>query len=114
MADRSTEQITVNELYHFDLALRPDGVIAYSGNRNGNYDLWLRHPDGRSEALTNDIDLDARPAWSSDGQSLLFESSRGSALDLWRLNLDTKEITRVTKTAEGARMPVVASKEKSA
>jgi TolB protein len=107
-ANRSMEQITVNELYHFDLALRPDGVIAYSGNRSGNYDLWLRYPDGRTEALTNDIDLDARPTWAADGQSLLFESTREDGMNVWRFNLKTKAITPVTKTKDGARMPVIA------
>ena len=108
VADLSTEQVTVNELYHFDLALRHDGVIAYSGNRNGNYDLWLRYANGRTESLTNDIDLDARPTWSSDGQSLLFESSRNDALNIWRLDLKTRAIEPVTQTTDGARMPVIA------
>lgn len=108
VADLSTEQVTVNELYHFDLALRDDGVIAYSGNRNGNYDLWLRYANGRAESLTNDIDLDGRPTWSSDGQSLLFESSRNDALNIWRLDLKTRAIEPVTQTTDGARMPVIA------
>lgn len=109
LSDRSMEQVTVNELYHFDLSLREDGVIAYSGNRNGNYDLWLRHPDGESEALTNDVALDARPAWSADGRSLIFESTREGGLDLWKLDIDTRQIARLTKTPDGARMPVIAS-----
>ena len=110
VADLSTEQVTVNELYHFDLALRPDGVIAYSGNRNGNYDLWLRYPNGRAEALTNDIDLDARPTWSGDGQSLLFESSRNDALNIWRFHLKKRTMEPVTRTTDGARMPVIATR----
>jgi TolB protein len=108
-ANRSMEQMTVNELYHFDLALRADGVIAYSGNRSGNYDLWLRHPDGRTEALTNDIDLDARPTWAADGKSLLFESTRENGLNIWRFDLKTKAVTPITNTKDGARMPVVAT-----
>jgi TolB protein len=108
-ANHSMEQITVNELYHFDLALRSDGVIAYSGNRSGNYDLWLRYPDGRTEELTNDIDLDARPTWAADGQSLLFESTRDNGMNVWRFDLETKAMTPVTKTRDGARMPVVAT-----
>lgn len=108
VADRSTEQVTVNELYHFDLSLREDGTIAYSGNRNGNYDLWLRHPDGKSEALTRDVALDARPTWSADGKSLFFESTREGALNLWQFDLDDRQLRRLTNTRDGARMPVVA------
>lgn len=108
LSDRSMEQITVNELYHFDLSLRDDGVIAYSGNRNGNYDLWLRRPDGKREALTDDVALDARPAWSADGRSLIFESTRDGGLDLWKVDIDTRQISRLTRTQDGARMPVIA------
>lgn len=113
IAQRSTEQITVNELYHFDLALRADGTIAYSGNRNGNYDLWLRFPNGRSQSLTNDVDLDARPSWTADGKGLLFESTRGGALNIWRLDLATKRLRAITHSKDGARMPIVAPPEAS-
>lgn len=109
VSDRSTEQMTVNELYHFDLVLREDGTIAYSGNRSGNYDLWLRHPDGKSEPLTNDVALDARPAWSADGKFLIFESTRGGGLDLWRIDIATKQLQQLTRTRDGTRMPVIAA-----
>lgn len=106
VATRETEQLTVNALYHFDLAARPDGALAYSGNQTGNYDLWVRHPDGRAEQLTDDPELDARPTWSPDGTALAFESTRDGKIDIWRYDLGSSELKRLTEMPEGARHPV--------
>ena len=110
VASGSTEQLTVNSLYHFDLAVRGDGTLAYSGNQGGNYDLWLLSPKGKPERLMDDAALDARPSWSPDGESLVFESTReGEMPDLWRWDEDTRRIKRMTHIAGGARMPVWAA-----
>lgn len=107
VASGSTEQLTVNSLYHFDLAVRGDGTVAYSGNQGGNYDLWLLPPKGKPERLMDDAALDACPSWSPDGESLVFESTReGATPDLWRWDEDTRQIKRITHIAGGARMPV--------
>lgn len=106
IASRATTQITVNDLFHFDIAVRDDGTIAYSSNRGGNYDLWLMRKDGKPERLTDDAALDARPSWSPDGKRLVFESTRGGASDLWTYDLSSKAFTRITHMPGGARMPV--------
>lgn len=103
---KKTEQLTVNAAYHFDLAPRPDGTIAYSGNKTGSYELWLRKPDGSIEQLTDSAELDARPSWSPDGQSLVFESMEGGMSNVWRLDLSSRKPRRITETKEGARQPV--------
>lgn len=103
---RATEQLTVNALYHFDLAARSDDVLAYSGNKTGDYDLWLRYPDGKTEQLTQDAELDARPSWSADGKALAFESTREGSVDIWRYELESRAIKRMTQMPEGARHPV--------
>jgi TolB protein len=108
VAGGSAEQLTVNAAYHFDLALRQDGTAAYSGNSTGAYDLWLRHPDGKTQQLTKDSELDARPSWTPDGGQLLFESTRKGRLNLWRLDLESGEVQQVTNTQDGARQPVPA------
>jgi TolB protein len=107
LATGTTEQLTVNALYHFDLAAREDGTVAYSGNQGGNYDLWLLPAKGKPERLTNDVALDARPSWSPDGKSLVFESMRdGSVANLWRIDIESKRAQRLTQIPGGARMPV--------
>lgn len=107
LATGTTEQLTVNALYHFDLAARDDGTVAYSGNQGGNYDLWLLPAKGKPERLTNDVALDARPSWSPDGKSLVFESMRdGTVANLWRIDVKSKQAQRLTQIPGGARMPV--------
>jgi TolB protein len=100
------EQITVGELYHFDVSTGPKGELAYSGNRDGNYELYLRDAKGRAQRLTDDPALDARPSFAPDGRSLLFESSRSGTMQIYQLELKSKRVTPVTKAAGGARYPV--------
>jgi TolB protein len=100
------EQVTVGELYHFDIAAGPKGELAYSSNRDGNYELYLRDRRGRSERLTDDPALDARPMFAPDGHSLLFESSRSGTMQIYRIDLKSKRVTPVTKAPGGARQPV--------
>jgi TolB protein len=105
-ASEAKEQVTAGELYHFDVAVARNGDIAYSSNRDGNYELYLRHPDGRAERLTDDAALDARPTFAPDGKSLLFESSRGGEMGIYRIDVKSKAVTRVTPAGSGARLPV--------
>ena len=106
VVSRATAQMTVNALFHFDVAVRDDGVLAYSSNRGGHYDLWLMRESGKPERLTDDEALDARPSWSADGDRLAFESTCDGASDVWTYDLSSKAFTRVTRMPGGARMPV--------
>lgn len=100
------EQVTVGELYHFDVATGPKGELAYSSNRDGNYEIYVRDSQGRAQRLTDDPALDARPTFAPDGRSLLFESSRSATMQIYQLDLKSKRVTPVTKAPGGARFPV--------
>ncbi|WP_250463078.1 TolB family protein [Microbulbifer litoralis] len=113
VASRSTEQLTVNALYHFDLAARADGTLAYSGNKTGNYELWLRNPDGKTQVLTQDPALDARPSWSPAGEQLAFQSTRDGTMNIWLLDIATNKEQPLTNSREGARQPVWAPIEEN-
>jgi TolB protein len=107
VASGKTRQLTVGALYHFDPSVRKDGAIVYSGNAGGDYDLWLLKDGDAPQALTDDSALDARPSWSSDGRALVFESARDSGVpQIWRYELSTKQLQRLTNVPGGARMPV--------
>jgi TolB protein len=103
---QAKEQLTVDELYHFDVAAGPDGEIAYSSNRDGNYEIYVRQADGISRRLTNDPALDARPNFSPDGKTLLFESSRSGAIQVFRMDVATGNVIPLTSAPNGARQPV--------
>ncbi|MEW5251352.1 TolB family protein [Microbulbifer sp. 2201CG32-9] len=113
LASRSTEQLTVNALYHFDLAVRKDGALAYSGNQSGNYELWLRQADGETRQLTQNPALDARPAWSPAGDQLAFQSTRDGNINLWLLDIAANSLSPLTNSEEGARQPVWAPVQES-
>jgi TolB protein len=100
------QQVTINALYHFDIAVRGDGAIAFSGNRSGDYDLWWQRKSGAPERLTEDAVLDARPSWSADGERLVYESIHDGVGQLWLLEVRTQAARSLTAMAGGARMPV--------
>lgn len=99
-------QVTGRQVYHFDVAVAADGTLAYSNNRDGHYDLWLRTPAGEERRLTESTALDARPSWSPDGDRLAFESSRDGGPDIWLLEIASGKLTRLTDTGGSARFPV--------
>jgi TolB protein len=101
------EPVVGGGLYHFDVAAGPQGALAYSSNRGGDYEIYLRVP-GRpdDQQLTASPGLDGRPAFSADGQSLAFESDRGGRLGIWRLDLASREPRRLSAEDVSARQPV--------
>lgn len=107
ISDRRTEQLTSNQLYHFDVAVAKDGRLAFSSNRSGHYDIWIRTSEGQDRSITQDAALDARPAWSADGKRLFFESSYGGGLGIWSVDIDGTHRKRLTSVEDQARFPVV-------
>lgn len=105
VATGEAEQLTVGSLYHFDVAHGPGGRLVFSSNRSGNYELWVGLPGKSAKQITNHAALDARPTWSPDGDDIVFESSRNGGLNIWQLNLQSKELTQLTHHPKGARQP---------
>ena len=63
----------------------------------GRYDLWLSTIDGSApRQLTTHDANDTSPAWSPDGRSILFLSSRGESTQVWRLPVNGGEAQPVT------------------
>jgi TolB protein len=101
----NTEQLTVGSLYHFDIAVASNGDLAYSSNRSGNYEIYLQRQGAKPEVLTCDPALDGGPVFSPDDNSIVFESTRGGAPNLWRMDLQTRSSKQITHHKEGARAP---------
>jgi hypothetical protein len=70
-------------------------------------DLWLTDRRG-PERLTEDAFADLDPSLFPNGESLVFASDRGGTLDLWRFDLEEREMIRLTASAESAFAPAVA------
>ena len=67
-------------------SMSPDGRrVAFYMSTDGNTDVWLLDADrGVPSRFTFDAAFDNSPLWSPDGTSLVFASSRGGVLDLYR------------------------------
>lgn len=109
----STEQLTVNQLYHFDIATSPNGYLAFSSNRSGNYEIWLWDQVNEPQKLTSHQALDARPSWSSDTRTIFFESTRDGRQGVWSLDLVDMSMTALTEENALARYPVAYQGSKS-
>ena len=83
----------------------PAGLIVFSSNRSGPWHIWSARPDGSDlkeitksqtrpgEGGVDENDVD--PAVSPDGQSILFSSTRGGKVGVWRMPLDGAKMERL-------------------
>ncbi len=57
----------------------PPARIAYSTNRDGNYDIYIMNPDGGNplSVTRTMMDNETHPTWSPDGRQLAFEVDGG-------------------------------------
>jgi Tol biopolymer transport system component len=103
---RSTEQLTAGDVYHFELALAGDGRLAYSSNRTGDYEIYVRSGNGAPLQRTKSPGLDGAPSWSPDGKRIAFHSMRSGAINVWVMGADGAAPEQLTRHDAGARNPV--------
>jgi Tol biopolymer transport system component len=84
--------------YNSGISWAPDGkrFVFMSNGGEGNYDLYLREPDGRVARITTDKEKDGHADWSPTGDQIAFISGRSGKGDLYLLDLAAKTETRLT------------------
>jgi serine/threonine protein kinase len=71
------------------VAWTPDGKVVYASRTGENWDIWISNADGtQAKQLTADAFIDHEPAASGDGRSVVFQSNRSGARNLWRVDAD--------------------------
>lgn len=76
----------------------PDGsTLAYCAERNGDYDVYTIPVEGGVETrLTDVVGLDDGCEYSPCGRHIWFNSVRSGLMQVWRMNADGSEQTRMT------------------
>ena len=77
-----------------------NGVLAFSADVGGNFDLYTSLPGGQSlHRLTTDPLFDACPAWSADGKRLAFchgIRAQGGIIEIWTMQANGSDKRQVT------------------
>ncbi|MEA2705483.1 MAG: TolB protein [Gemmatimonadaceae bacterium] len=79
----------------------PDGRwLAYTGQRNGDYDVYKIPATGGDEIrLTSTPGLDDGPEYTPDGSYIYFNSVRSGRMQIWRMRPDGSEQQQITNDA---------------
>jgi len=110
--DGSDQRVVVRNKHHnLDINESRNGVLAYSSNRSGNYDIWLEN-NGSSRQLTEHDGYDGKPVWANDNKTIYFESARNGVVNIWSISVSNDgedgwgKPVQVTHSEKGARLPV--------
>ncbi|MFH1742706.1 MAG: DPP IV N-terminal domain-containing protein [bacterium] len=74
------------------------GEIVFSSNRSGPWRIWMVRADGsemRQLTTASDDENDVDPAFSPDGSKILFTSTRGGTVGIWKMSLNHEEPERL-------------------
>lgn len=75
------------------------GRIAFTSNRDGNYEIYVMNPDGTGQVnLTNNAAYDYMPSWSPDGRKILFTTYRDGNGEIYVMNADGTNQTNLTNS----------------
>jgi dipeptidyl aminopeptidase/acylaminoacyl peptidase len=114
----SLRKMTIDDLWTLNeigsIALSPDGrrvaYVVHSDGKEKNETrsaVWLLHLDeqggalGSPRQLTSGVKHDSGPAWSPDSRRLLFLSDREGGNQLWLIDTDGGEASKLTAMLHG-------------
>jgi Tol biopolymer transport system component len=78
------------------------GRIAFSTNRDGNYEIYVMNADGSDQRrLTNSPYEDRGPTWSPDGTKIAYSTVHLNRSEIWVMNADGSERRRLPSNGGG-------------
>ncbi|MGD2136080.1 MAG: hypothetical protein PVF27_07970 [Gemmatimonadales bacterium] len=83
------------------------GGILVTSTRTGDGDIYAFDPDalGQFHRITQDVGVERHPAYSYDGSRIAFTSNRDGNLELYVMDADGQNITRLTTTLAAESYP---------
>ncbi|MBN7811861.1 TolB family protein [Algoriphagus sp. H41] len=93
-----TPRRVTTEVMSFWHGWSPDGkTLAYTGERNGNFDIYTIPVQGGKETrLTDTEGLDDGPDYSPDGRHIYINSYRTGQMQIWRIEADGSNPEQLT------------------
>ena len=90
-------------------ALAPDRTqVAFSSNRNGNFDIYVMDADGqRLRRLTSSPTHEGEPAWTPDGSRIVYTVTSGTTTQVATVSADGAENRVLTAASAGNHSPSV-------
>lgn len=80
-----------------ELIWLPDGRLAYTSNAGGSSDIWTMNADGTGvRQLTVGANARLGLAVTIDGKQFIFAAEREGKYNLWRVDIDGSNLTRIT------------------
>jgi Tol biopolymer transport system component len=88
------------------ILFRPNSKIAFSSQRDGNWELYLMDSDGSNQKnISLHTAKDLPVVWSPDGRKIAFQSNRTGAGDIYVMNSDGSGLTRLTTSTYADQAP---------
>jgi len=93
---RNLTRLTYGAGLQTDVSWLPDGRrVAYAWNRDGNFDIWVQSINGGDPTRVTSSPVDERqPAWSPNGQRLVFRSESDGG-GLFTVNVQGGPVRRI-------------------
>jgi Tol biopolymer transport system component len=83
-----------------------DGLIAYSSNQDGDFEIWMMNTDGSDHhKLTDNEAMDISPAWSPSGKQIAFISNRSGNDEIWVMSADGSDVRQLTNSSASESFP---------
>jgi len=83
-----------------------DNWIAHRGCYGGSCGIWLTYADSGERVRLTEGGSDGQPAWSPDGQQLVYISQEDGNFELYRINRDGSNVVRLTNGERSDGLPV--------
>ena len=84
-----------------------NGLIVWQRNDSLNHrDIWTMHPDGTGKTQLTNTGNNEQPSWSPDGTRIVFVSTRDGNHDIYVMDADGANPTRLTNNTDTEGGPV--------